>query len=105
MIKADHKLFQSRTDWGALAAGRNCLGENSDMLRGYLLGLETAAGACRSHIVSAAKKFGEKSSGVKIGRADLCCIQREIRRTKVIIDVSDLTKVHNTKKGTSNGNL
>jgi hypothetical protein len=85
MIEPDHRLFKSRTDFGSLAIERDVMAASSDIMRGYLLGLETAAAVCRSHIVSATEKFGPASSGVKIGRADLCCIQREIRRTKIKI--------------------
>lgn len=81
-ISLNHTLFQNRTDLSALATGRSSLKSDSAMMRGYLLGLEVAAAMCRSHIVSAAKKFGTKSDGVRIGRADLCCIEREIRRVK-----------------------
>lgn len=47
---------------------------------GYLVGLRVAEAVCRSHIASAERKFGPRSQGARIGRADLCCIIREIRR-------------------------
>lgn len=81
-VAPDHKLFQSRTDIGRLAVAIKAMADNPVMLTGYLLGLEICAGVCRSHIVSAAEKFGPKSSAVRLGRADLCCIEREIRRVK-----------------------
>lgn len=83
MVGVDHAFFKSRTDYGVLVGGRLALSGNETMARGYLLGLEIAGGICRSHIISAAEKFGAKSSGVRIGRADLCCIEREIRRVKL----------------------
>jgi hypothetical protein len=81
-IQPLHSLFQSRTRYGEIAIGLSSIEGNSSAISGYLLGLEVAAAVCRSHIVSAAMKFGEKSVGVRVGRADLCCIEREIRRTK-----------------------
>jgi hypothetical protein len=81
LIPVDHKLFKSRTDHGLYRA-RETVKDNPEALRGYILGLEVAAGVCRSHIVSAAEKFGERSEGVRLGRADLCCIERELRRSR-----------------------
>lgn len=86
MVAVDHKLFKSRSNLGMLAAERQILAVSPQALRGYLLGLETSAAACRSHIISAAQKFGAKSTGVRVGRADLCCIEREIRRTRAMIE-------------------
>lgn len=82
MIEFNHRLFKSRSNMGYLASGHANLDSSEEKIAGYILGLETAAAACRSHIVSAAVKFGEKSEGVRIGRADLCCIEREIRRAR-----------------------
>ncbi len=79
MLAADHKPFRSRTDYGTIAARETTL-TNPDALCGYILGLEVAAGICRSHIISAAEKLGPKSDAVKIDKADLYCIEREIRR-------------------------
>lgn len=87
-VPPDHRLFKSRTDYAVLVAGNEAMRDSPAMLQGYLLGLETAAAACRSHIISASEKFGPQSSGVRIGRADLCCIQREIRRARLRVIVS-----------------
>lgn len=84
-LGADHRLFRSRSDFGYLAVGRQAVSGNAEMLRGYIFGLEIAAAACRSHIVSAAEKFGEKSDGVRVGLLDLYCIEREIRRQRARI--------------------
>lgn len=53
---------------------------------GYLTGLEIGAAVCRSHIASAIRKFGVKSEGVRIGRADRYCIEREIRRVRALLE-------------------
>lgn len=80
-ISIDHRLFKSRSDYGYLAQASSVESDPA-VARGYLPGLEIAAAAIRSHILSAARKFGPSSSGVRVGRADLCCIEREIRRTR-----------------------
>ena len=68
-----------------LAARRMAALADPKAAAGYLTGLEIGAAVCLSHIASATRKFGAKSDGVRIGRADLCCIEREIRRVLAVL--------------------